>query len=418
MKLTIFPGPLSGSAEIPASKSWLHRAILCAALAENDTSIAFCGAICGDVQATLRAAGALGARVQRDHGKLQIHPGPVPSQFSLDCGQSAATLRLTLPLAAALGLDATFLMDSQLAVRPLTPLLTALNSGGCRCSWDSPRMLHCRGRLRPGSYTLPGDISSQFLSGMLIALPLTGAASVLEVQGTPVSRPYLDGTLSALRNFGISIREEPGRFLLSPGTFFSPGAISAEGDWSAAAFFLAGAAVNGSVQCGPLSMDSWQGDRQILPLLAQYGASVTSTPLLAVSAGVRRPMDIFCGSIPDLVPILAVLGALTPDGETVLRGVGRLRGKESDRLTAIVELIHRLGGRANADGDCLAVRGGGLLGGEIRTFGDHRIAMAAAVAAVGCQAPVIVPEAECVGKSFPEFWHQWLNCGGKWRELS
>ena len=382
---SIHPRPLQGAVCAMPSKSMAHRLLICQALAGEPLSVAAASADLTATSACLQA--------------LQT-PNPV-----LPCGESGSTLRFLLPVAAALGIEAEFVMEGRLPERPLFPLDRELERHGITLTRPQPHILRCEGRLCPGHYTVPGDISSQFVSGLLFALPLLDAPCTLTVTGRMESEPYIRMTLSALRQFGVEISQAQQTFSVKPQPYRSPGIVSVEGDWSNAAFWLCAGALGGPVTVTGLNPQSLQGDRAVLDVLRRFGAQVqVHGDAVTVSRGCLRPVDIDAADIPDLVPVLSVLAAAAP-GITTITNAARLRLKESDRLAAVCGLLQTLGGSVRQTGDGLIISGGiPLTGGTVDCCGDHRMVMAAAVAAALCRDPVRIPNAEAVAKSDPGFW--------------
>ena len=405
-----------GTIRAIASKSEAHRLMVCAALASapagRETLIA-CPDSSEDIDATARCLNALGAVVRYEHDGFFVTPikeknvSSPQSPAVLDCGESGSTLRFLLPVSGALGLAVSINMGGRLSLRPLSPLRDEMASHGCTLSGPGHSPLTCEGRLVHGNYTLPGNISSQFVSGLLFALPLLKGDSVIRVTGVLESRPYVDMTLDALRMFGIEVSEEQDQVFRIPGgqTACSPGNAKAAGDWSGAAFWLAAGAIGkGSVTCSGLDPDSRQGDRAIAGLLKRLGAHVSCVrDAVTVSPGVLRGIDIDAGDTPDLVPVLAVV-ACVAEGKTIIRNAGRLRMKESDRLRTLAVSLSGLGADIAETDDGLVIRGKKTLsGGETQSHGDHRIAMAAAILSAACTGPVAIRDAEAVRKSYPGF---------------
>ena len=421
MNVLITPHPLAGIIDpVMSSKSQAHRLLICAALADRPTELDNVG-FSADVEATLRCLRALGAQIEAGDRALRIVPLSRLQQGALlDCGESGSTLRFLLPVAAALGVDCAFTGQGKLSQRPLSPLFEELQAHGAVLSAQGRFPLRCGGALRPGSYTLAGNISSQFISGLLMALPLLSGDSRITVTGRMESRPYIDMTLDALKQFGIRVDETGSGFFIPGGQEFrSPGRMTVEGDWSGAAFWLtAGALSVKGVSCGPLRQDSAQGDRAVAELLQRFGAAVD---IREKSVFVRRGelcgMDIDLSQIPDLAPILAVAAAFAR-GRSMLHPIARLRLKESDRVSAILQLLHSLGVSAEAGDDRLVVEGrGAVTGGTVDGFRDHRIVLAASIAAAWAEGPVTVLGAEAVSKSYPGFFEQFAALGGQVKEI-
>lgn len=404
MTVTLAPGARSGSVDIPASKSQAHRLLICAALSQKPVKL-LCEGLSRDIEATAACLRALGAQIAFMPGSIRVCPGGERSSV-LRCGESGSTLRFLLPVAGALGRSAEFRREGRLPDRPLFPLDRELRRHGMALT-ERGASLFCEGRLQPGAYSLPGDVSSQFFSGLLLALPLLGGESRLQTEGALQSAGYLDMTLDALRQSGIEIKRDDSGFLVPGGQRYAlPETAAVEGDWSNAAFFLCmgalsekGAAVRG------LSAASRQGDRAIVPLLRQFGADVAvSEDAVLVRKSALRGCVIDAAQIPDLVPALAALAALA-EGETRIEHAGRLRLKESDRLSSVCAMLRALGADCRELPDGLEIHGRpSLPGGAADACGDHRIAMAAALAACGCEGPVQLAGAEAVEKSYPRFW--------------
>lgn len=391
MDITITPKKLSGTTEAIPSKSHAHRLMICSAFADEPTELC-CPEAGMDIQATAACLEALGAEVRRTKNGFLIKPiDAVPKEALLPCGESGSTLRFMLPIAGALGVDATFLMEGRLPRRPLSPLWEEMERMGCRLSYPTPETLRCQGKLISGDYHIDGGVSSQFITGLLYALSLLPQGGRLHIKGKPESAPYIDMTRKAMSLFGVNTKD----FCLSGGhSYRSPGQLRVEGDWSSGAFFLAAKALGNAVEVTGLDINSPQGDRAAAHLLPMLEENIT----------------VDAADIPDLVPILAVVAGAKRGA--VFTNTRRLRLKESDRVDAVISMLRALGGQAQAGDNSLTVFGTGYTGGVIDAFGDHRIAMSAAIAATLCTHPVTVLGAECVNKSFPGFWEEYRRLGG------
>ena len=407
MNRTIMPGPRSGRVKIPASKSQAHRLLICAALGSGETVLR-CDGISRDIAATVACLNALGAEIREEGGCLRVRPiCAVPEGGCLlPCGESGSTLRFLLPVVGALGAEAVFLREGRLPERPLAPLDAELAAHGMTLREDGAR-LFCGGTLRPGAYHLPGNVSSQYVSALLFALPLLEGESRLRITAPLESAAYVTMTEEALRLAGIEISKHNLDYIIHGSQRGSlPETLCVEGDWSNAAFFLVMGALSqqGVRVCG-LNGNSAQGDRAVLAVLRAFGAVVTETEdEILVRRGMLRGQRIDAAPIPDLIPVLSVLASVA-DGETRIVNAGRLRLKESDRLASTTAMLRALGAEIEELPDRLLIRGKKqLAGGTADSAGDHRIAMATAAAAAACAELVTIIGAECVQKSYPRFW--------------
>ncbi len=424
----ITPSALAGTVTAISSKSMAHRLIIAAALANGETQVR-CNTTCADIDATVRCLTALGATITRSAGVYTIHPIPKSQEHGilralagavLDCGESGSTLRFMLPVACALGADATFTGEGRLKDRPLSPLTDELVAAGCDMPLEGGLPLTATGRLRPGVFELPGDVSSQYISGLLLACPLLGRPSEIRVHGTIESKPYIDLTIQALAAFGVIVHSERDRandltvFHIEGTGYRTPGAITVEGDWSNAAFWLcAGAMGSNPITVDGLSMTSAQGDRNILAALSLFGARIGRTDGTATVRPDRlRGYETSARDIPDLVPIISAVASVA-EGTTRIRDCARLRLKESDRLETCASELSKLGAHIRIEGDDLVIEGvASLAGGTVDAHNDHRIAMMAAIAATRCTEPVIIHGADAVNKSYPDFFSHYRQLGG------
>lgn len=415
----ILPGERSGSVRIPSSKSVAHRMLICAALGDKPVTVELDG-LSQDILATADCLRALGAQIAIGESGIRVSPvvrhgGESESteeknrdpETVLPAGESGSTLRFLLPLAGVLGKEAAFETEGRLSERPLAPLDEVLREHGLHISREG-RRIRCFGKLGSGAYRLPGNVSSQFFSGLLMALPLAGGSSTLSVQGRLESAAYIRLTEQALKQAGVMLEARDGSGWYIPGgqTPQLPESVTVEGDWSNAAFFLAlGALSQQGIRVEGPCRDSAQGDREILTLLRRFGAEVTEEET-AVTVRHRecRPLQVDASGIPDLVPVLAVL-CCAAEGHSEITNAARLRLKESDRLQTTAELLRGLGGEVQELPDGLRICGkGSLTGGRTDAHNDHRIAMSAAVAACLCREAVLLRGADCVRKSYPAFW--------------
>lgn len=395
------PAPIGGIIRAISSKSEAHRLFLCAALADRKTCIS-CADRSADIDATVRCLTALGAGFA--DGAVQP-VGTPPRDAVLDCGESGSTLRFLLPVAAALGVRTTFVLHGRLAQRPLSPLWEELTAHGCALSRPTENTVLCEGRLHGGAFRIAGDVSSQFITGLLFALPLTGEESDVMLTSALESASYVALTLRALEAFGIRVEILKNGWHIPAGQcYHAPDAATVGGDWSNAAFWLCAGAISRSVTVTGLDFGSAQGDRKICDLLARFGAQVTrAEDTCTVSPAPLRGCTIDASDIPDLVPPLAVVAA-SAQGVTEIHGAARLRIKESDRLSSVAETLRALGARVDILPDGLRIFGGPLRGGEVTAQNDHRIAMMTALASSVCGGEILLHGAEAVEKSYPRFW--------------
>lgn len=397
----IQPTKLSGSIAAIPSKSEAHRALICAALADRPTTLQM-GAGSEDIEATIRCLNALGADIHREGDNILVQPiVHPPITCEVDCGESGSTLRFLLPIAGALGVDTRFKMHGRLPGRPIFPLDRELTRGGCTLTRPEEDVLRIYGKLRAGTYELPGNVSSQYISGMLFALTLLREDSFLKITEETESGAYIQMTLNSMSSFGAKPKKDTQGFIIPGlGCYVSPGSASIGGDWSNAAFWFCADAIDGcSIQVRNLDECSAQGDRRILSELQALRSAKDSAVIDAAD-------------IPDLIPALSACACARRQSIQVIRA-GRLRIKESDRLTAIARTLNALGGSVLETENGLIIDGAhSLRGGVVSSFGDHRIAMMAAIASIGCTEDIILHGAEAVNKSYPGFWNDFAYLGG------
>ena len=407
MELTLSPRPIGGTVASIASKSQAHRLLICAALAWQSTKI-ICAESSADIDATIRCLAALGADFSRRDGTITVYPMELPrGDRELDCGESGSTLRFLLPVVGALGVGAAFRLHGRLAERPLSPLWEEMERHGCRLSRPTPDTLRCEGRLSGGTYQIAGDVSSQFISGLLFALPLTGEESDIMLTSKAESAGYIALTVHALRQFGIAAEQTASGWHIPSGSFYaSCGKAAVEGDWSNAAFWLCAGAISRPVTVTGLNPDSLQADREITEILRRFGAEVRSDESgVHVAPSALHAIEIDARNIPDLVPPIAAVAACAR-GTTTIFGAERLRIKESDRLKSVADALRAVGGQVEITPDGLHITGCSLHGGTIDSSNDHRIAMLAGILSSVCSQPITLTGAEAVRKSYPSFWEE------------
>ncbi len=405
--ITIQPSVLSGTVQIVPSKSHLHRMLICAAQGIlrgdlQDLAIRCLRTASEDVDVTVDCIRSLGVDVVLNGKGFYLQQGTLPSSLPvLNCRESGSSLRFLLPFAATQVASFKMTGCGRLPKRPMGAFSDILRAHGLTFTQEDTDFLPVRvdGTLTPGLYTLPGDISSQYISGLLMALPALSGKSEIRLTTQVQSAPYIEMTLDTLRCFGVYWEGsvEQGYFTIQgPVPFRAPRLIEPDGDWSSAAFWVAAQSLGAPISVDGLQRESVQGDRAIVDLCAQVGGGAT----------------VNVQDVPDLVPVLSVVCALRT-GTTTLTGTARLRLKESDRVQSVTELINRLGGKAVGYEDCMVIEGLGFLkGGTVDSFGDHRIAMAAAIAGCFSQKGVTILNPFVTDKSYPGFYGDLQTLGG------
>lgn len=423
--ISIKPTVLSGKVCIPSSKSMGHREIICAALAEG-TSVVDNISMSADIEATCRALKALGTEITKVESK---YPGRTAFKINggdlrlvdkeIDCGESGSTLRFMIPVAALCGGEVTFKGHGKLVSRPLSAYYEIFAKQGLAYetapSGELP--LELKGKLASGNFEMPGNVSSQFISGLLFALPLLDGDSVINITSPLESQSYVELTLSCLAKYGIKIEHENYlRYFVRGGQKYIGRESVVEGDYSQAAFWLVAGALGGSLECTGLTLSSLQGDKAIIGIMKAMGANLAideSNMVVTSSAAATKAAVIDAADCPDIIPVLAVLAAVS-EGKTEIINAGRLRIKECDRLSAVTTELGKLGADITELEDGLIIKGRkNLIGGEVECWNDHRIAMSLAVASCKCEGEVVVHGAESVKKSYPRFWEDFVAVGGQ-----
>lgn len=413
----IYPDKLKGNINIPPSKSICHRAIICAALSEGISTIKNVD-FSYDIEATCNAVKCIGADIKREENSL-IVKGCAPLNIKnpyIDCFESGSTLRFLIPAFLSNGDKITFDGRESLVKRPMQPYYDIFNAQNIKYkNSDGKLPLTVEGKLKPGSFEVKGNVSSQFISGLLFALPLLDGDSEINVTSNLESKSYVDLTIDVMKAFGVNIRNDNYKKFIVKGKQKYKGAkYTVEGDFSQAAFYFAADVLGSDINCLGLNMNSLQGDKVMLDIVKSMGAKVC-----AQDGSIKiNPLQISGAIIdvseyPDLVPAIAVVGALG-QGTTKIINAGRLRLKESDRLTSISSELNKIGADVKEEQDALIINGKDILkGGMVDSCNDHRIAMAMAIASLKCTSPLIIRNAECVKKSYPNFWHDFKKLGGK-----
>ena len=422
----IFPSKLQGTVVAPSSKSMGHREIICAGLAAG-TSIIDNISMSKDIEATMRCLKAINVAVDEipsmieGRKALQISGTglPMAAADSVDCGESGSTLRFFLPLGANLNCPLTFTGHGKLVSRPLQAYYDIFDEKFIQYFSDNGNLpVTVNGRLTPGIYKLPGDVSSQFVSGLLFALPLLNGDSVIEITSPLESSAYVDMTINCLAKFGIKVENEGGqhrRYLVPGNQHYKAQDSQVEGDWSQAAFWTVGGSLGTSITCEGVNVNSLQGDQAVVSIMERMGAAISQMAnTVTVCGGATKATVIDAANCPDIIPVLTVLAAVS-EGTTKIVNAGRLRIKECDRLAAMTSELNKMGASITEEPEGLTIVGKpeGLKGGvKVDAWNDHRVAMSLAIAAQKCAEPIILSGAESVAKSYPTFWEDYKSVGG------
>ena len=420
--IQIKPHLLKGSIQIPPSKSIAHRAIICASLARGRSIIRNIE-YSKDIEATIEAMKELGTIIFQHDDYLEIDGTTTffRNKLRIDCHESGSTLRFMIPLTLVYDANVHFYGEGRLGKRPLDVYYRIFDKQKENLIYlyrENALDLYLQGHLHGGTFEIPGNVSSQFLTGLLFALPLMQEDSVIKVTTPLESLFYIDLTLQVLRLYGIQIINHNYReFVIQGQQSYQPCDYDVEGDFSQAAFFLAAGALGNDVVCHGLNLDTKQGDYAMIVLLKQMNCQfVEKDNGYQIISQKLRPLSIDGSQFPDIIPILALVCALA-DGTSEIMNIGRLRLKESDRLKATVEVINQLGGQAIEKEDAMIIHGvKKLKGGQVSSYNDHRMAMMEAIASTVCQNDVMIDDKDCVQKSYPSFWEDFESLGGDYRE--
>ena len=415
-KKIISPSEIRGTITVPGSKSVMIRVVAAGLLASDPTEIHH-PTFCDDALAAMDVAGRLGAQISRKADLVALSGGLSPFNGTLRCGGSGLTLRLFAAIAALNRGLTRFTGDDSLRQRPMNDLAGALEPLGAQVTtMEGFLPLSVKGPIRGGKVTMDGSLSSQYLTGLLMATPLLDQTSEILVQNLK-SIPYIDLTLSVLSSFGIEVQHQDYKYFTIPGGQIYKGCeFSVEGDWSAAAFMLTAGALCGEVTISNLDIHSRQADIRILDALQQAGARISYPKgRVSVEKNELNAFDFDISDCPDLAPTLVSLAAHCK-GVSKLFGADRLKAKESDRGQVLKHEFHKLGVPIDLSGDFLSVEGHPVRGGTVFPHQDHRIAMAASVLALGARQPLEVLDPECVNKSYPDFFRDLKKIGGQIHE--
>jgi len=418
MKASFNGGYLNGKVSPPPSKSHTHRAIFLASMARGRSTVSN-ALISEDTLATIRASEAMGAEIEHHCSNIVIDGGNLsaPSE-TVDAMNSGTTMRIFSGLASMFDVPVRITGDESLQKRPMRPLLNALSQMGVKCSSnDGKPPVEIKGGNIGGIVHIEGNISSQFITSLLLVSPMLPNNSEIVIEGKMVSEPYLDVTTSMMKKFGATVSKNGQRFNVKGNTGYVPFDYKVPADFSSAAFPLVAGALKGSVTVVGLDLEDPQGDRKIIEILRDAGADISvKDDSITVEKGELHCLDLNIGDVPDLFPILAVLFS-TANGTTRLYGAPQLKFKESDRIKTTVAMLTAIGADIEGTDDGCIIKGKKeLLGGHINNEGDHRIMMAAAVASLVCKDPVTMDNAECCSVSYPSFIEDMRSLGMKAEE--
>ena len=406
MNVTVTAENIGGTVEILSSKSELHRLMLLASLSDTPTTITYSGVASKDVIATADCINAVGGKAKVENGKIEVSPIKVTDKTCYVCpNESGSTLRFILPVFSALGIDYEVTVNGRLGSRPLSPLYEIMLASGVSLSENGVYPLKVKGKLNSSFYQIDGSVSSQFITGLLMSLPINSKIGKVQVVGDFQSQSYVDVTVDAMSKFGAVVTKTEHTYDVKCDKYTSCGQIKAGGDWSNGAFFLcAGALCEKGVTVKGLDKNSKQGDKKILCALEKMGAKITwNGDDVTVKKGNLQAITLDVADIPDLVPILAIVASVSK-GVTRIENGARLRLKESDRISSVVAMINALGGKATEGEDYIIIEGvDQLSGGVVDGANDHRIVMASAIASVVSSGKITILGAQAVQKSYPDF---------------
>lgn len=425
----INPTKLSGEVKIPPSKSMAHRAVICAALGNGMSKVTNID-YSDDIIATIEAMSALGAKITKKEDYLEVYgikspenieANKVKTERTIDCNESGSTLRFLVPIAALFDGVNRFVGRGNLGKRPLDTYYNIFDEQNIKYSYKEGILdLKTEGRLQSGEFKVKGNISSQFITGLLFTLPLLDGDSKIIITTEMESKGYIDLTLSAMKDFGIEIiNNNYQEFIIRGNQTYKSRDYRVEGDYSQAAFFFCADALSNNVILNDLKLDSLQGDKEVIDILTRMGVKISDKNnglIGTVSDGLKSTV-IDGSQCPDIIPVVSLVAALS-EGTTEIINAGRLRIKECDRLAAVTSELNKLGAKITEKEDGLIIQGVKELKGgvEVWSHKDHRIAMTIAIASTVCTEPIILKDYECVSKSYPQFWEDFKNVGGVFDE--
>lgn len=407
MKVSLEKSKLTGSIDAISSKSIAHRIIICSALSQGARTKIMNMTPSSDVYATLSAVSTLGAVVDASQNSIiaptKYHDGLI------DVNECGSTLRFMLPISAAIGGEYVFVMRGKLKDRPMDELLKVLEEHSISVTKTS--FIKLKGKLTAGKYSIRGDISSQYVSGLLMALPLLDGDSEIVLTTPLSSKDYVEITLNIMEEYGVSVvKKDNSYFIKGNQKYKSPKTISVEGDWSNSAFWIVAGVINGNITVKNLKKDSLQGDKRIVDIIKNMGGDVTiKEDVVVAKKSQLMCVDVDVDDIPDAVPALAVCAAYA-EGVSVFRNIGRLKLKESDRVFSIIDMLNSANIYAYERDNNLYVQGGEVMIGDIKSHFDHRIAMSGSILLLNTGGSIL--DAQSVNKSYPNFFIDLQKLGG------
>ena len=424
--LKIYPSKLKGEVKIPPSKSMAHRAIICAALSDGLCIIENID-YSDDIIATIDAMNSLGAKIVKHKDYIEVigaygsDEKPQETRI-IDCNESGSTLRFLVPISLLFKGSSKFIGRGNLGKRPLTTYYNIFERQGIEYSYEEGNLnLVINGELNPGTFEVEGNVSSQFITGLLFTLPLLKEDSKIIITTEMESKGYIDLTLRAMSDFGVEIINNNYReFIIKGNQKYKARNYRVEGDYSQAAFFLCADSLGNDVLCKDLDLNSLQGDKEVIDILERMNVifNASAIGVKGTTSGQLVSTIIDGSQCPDIIPVLTAVAALTK-GKTEIINAGRLRIKECDRLAAVTSELNKLGAKIVEQEDGLIVTGVEILKGNVEVWShkDHRIAMTLAIASTKCEEPIVIKDYECIAKSYPNFFDDFVSLGGKIERL-
>ncbi|HCW54662.1 MAG TPA: 3-phosphoshikimate 1-carboxyvinyltransferase [Clostridium sp.] len=425
----VYPAKLNGDIKIPPSKSMAHRAVICASLSDGISRLTNID-YSDDIIATIKAMESLGAVIVKKEDYLEVIginskdnkvKCNIENERLIDCNESGSTLRFLVPIAALFDGENRFIGRGNLGKRPLDTYYNIFDEQGIKYSYKEGILdLKTEGKLKAGEFKVKGNISSQFITGLLFTLPLLDGDSKIVITTEMESKGYIDLTLSAIKDFGVEIiNNDYKEFIVKGNQNYKSRDYKVEGDYSQAAFFLCADALGNEITANDLKLDSLQGDKEVIDILERIGIKFErkNSGIIGKADNGLKATVIDGSQCPDIIPVVSLVASLC-EGTTEIINAERLRIKECDRLVAVTSELNKLGANIKEKQDGLIIKGVKHLkgGAEVWSHKDHRIAMTLAIAATVCEEPVVIKDYECVSKSYPEFWNDYKSLGGKFNE--